>query len=365
MKILEVSPYGPNQVSGILSMVRDLALELTTRGHPTSIALPGKTGLEIDTGQLPSMDIPSGAFANFRLSIQIAVLLWRMRQKWDLVHVHQAHPISLVAAILARILGKPTVVTIHVTPPRARALRGFVQLGLEWLRPLVCNSTVYVSEHTRQSSTGSGVVIYNGIPVARVRKTLGNRESLRKELRLDGFVIAFLGRHEKMKGYEDLLQAVRRLIDNGINVHLLAIGSIPRAEIDELEAMIRNLGLGPFITDLGQRTDRLRYISAADVVALPSYLEGFPLSLLEAMAAEIPVVATTVGGIPELVQSGQQGYLVSPGDVERLTDILIKLSRHPDERRRLGRNGLERAQTFDLKIVASEYIRVFEQLAIQ
>ena len=109
-----------------------------------------------------------------------------------------------------------------------------------------------------------------------MRKTLGNRESLRKELRLDGFVIAFLGRHEKMKGYEDLLQAVRRLLDNGINVHLLAIGSIPRAEIDELEAMIRNLGLGPFITDLGQRTDRLRYISAADVVALPSYLEGFP-----------------------------------------------------------------------------------------
>src|SRR2546422_3610798 len=179
------------------------------------------------------MDIPSGAFANFRLSLQIAMLVWRMRQDWDLVHVHQAHPMSLVAAILARILGKPAVVTIHVTPPRARGLRGFVQSGLEWFRPLICNTTVFVSEYTRQSATGSGDVIHNGIPVARVRETLGNRESLRTELRLDGFVVAFLGRHEKMKGYQDLLQAVRGLLDDGINVHLLAIGSIPRAEIEE------------------------------------------------------------------------------------------------------------------------------------
>lgn len=191
---------------------------------------------------------------------------------------------------------------------------------------------------------------------------MGDRTSLRRTFGIRGFVVVFVGRHERTKGYLDLLRAIKIVRDHGIEAHLLAIGNTPDSDSEELRATIKELDLATHVTDLGPRTDRIAYLAAADVIALPSYREGFPLALLEGMAAGLPVVATTIGGIPELVEDGQQGFLVHPGDVKALAEVLQRLAGSPEERSALGRSALERAKAFDLSTMAREYIRLFHRV---
>jgi len=362
MRVVEISPYASPQTSGVAAMVHDLGQEFNAHGHPTSILVPLEEHASADSDPERVRSRPTGSLLDLRFSAMVFASLFRKRRSWDLVHVHQAHPASLTAALLARDLGRPAVLTVHVRPHADFGLRAAFQSFLDWAVPRVCTSTVYVSEKTRRSSLGNGKVIRNGVAVARIRGSLGHRESIRNELRLDGFVVAFLGRHEKAKGFLDLIRAIRLLRDRGIDARLLAIGNTPVAEAGEVAHLVEEEQLRPFIIDVGQRRDRLRYFSAADVVALPSYQEGLPLSLLEAMAAGLPVVATTVGGIPEVVENGRQGYLIPPGDVRGLAEVLFKLSMSPAERKTLGHNALERAQAFDLAGVVSEYLRLFERI---
>jgi glycosyltransferase involved in cell wall biosynthesis len=106
-----------------------------------------------------------------------------------------------------------------------------------------------------------------------------------------------------------------------------------------------------------------RLVGAADLAILTSLSEGVPLSLIEAMAAELPVVATKVGGVPEVVVDGQTGLLASAGDDATLADLVLELAADPARRDRLGREGRERAYAvFSEDRMVAEYDRVYREL---
>lgn len=153
-----------------------------------------------------------------------------------------------------------------------------------------------------------------------------------------GFNILFSGRMGQRKGIFDLLNAFVYVVKAVPNVHLTCCGD---GQISECRQQVDALGLASHVDVLGWvGQERLqRILAETDIFVLPSYDEGLPMSLLEAMAANIAVVSTPVGGIPDLIQNGENGFLVPPGTVDALADLLIFLLTNPARRLAVAEKG--------------------------
>jgi glycosyltransferase involved in cell wall biosynthesis len=156
------------------------------------------------------------------------------------------------------------------------------------------------------------------------------------------FRIMCVSRMVPVKGLHVLVRAVARLVEEGLDVRATLIGQGPGRE--QVRALAAELGIEDRIELPGAvGEDEIRdHHAAADVFCLPSFAEGLPAVLLEAMAMERPVVTTRIMGIPELVQEGVNGLMVAPGNVDQLVDALRELATDPERRRRMGRAGRER-----------------------
>lgn len=170
--------------------------------------------------------------------------------------------------------------------------------------------------------------------------------------------ILFLGKLGSAKGTHDLLQALQLLVARHPDVRLILGGD---GDLDGTCAEIERLGIARYVEVAGwvNGADKLALLQRAAIFVLPSYAEGMPMSVLEAMAAGLVVVATRVGGIPEAVSDGREGLLIEPGDVAALAEALDWLLSHEEARRRMGKAGRRRVAAMfssDVAIPAIEGI---------
>lgn len=151
--------------------------------------------------------------------------------------------------------------------------------------------------------------------------------------------LLFVGRLAELKGLAVLLEAMVPVLLDFPGVRLTVVGDGPQRA--RFESLARRLGIGESVRFTGYRSQSevAEHLSETDVFVLPSYAEGVPVTLMEASASSVPVVATRVGGIGELVEDGVSGYLVRPGDPDELADRLKRLIADADLRRRLGAAG--------------------------
>jgi colanic acid/amylovoran biosynthesis glycosyltransferase len=177
----------------------------------------------------------------------------------------------------------------------------------------------------------------------------------------DRLTILMVGRLMPGKGLPILLEALRELGERGMAVRLVVVGDGPaRADAEALAARLGIAADVEFTGAVGQDEIRMRY-AAADVFCLPSFAEGIPVVLMEAMAMELPVVATAIMGIPELVTDGVHGRLVPPGRVDCLADALAELLADPQRRAAMGRAGREQVlAAFDVRETARQLRQTFE-----
>lgn len=177
--------------------------------------------------------------------------------------------------------------------------------------------------------------IYNGIDVAGWPASKMDRQQKRLELRLGGqeLLIGAIGRLDAQKGHSVLLDALARLRKK-YPARLVIIGDGPKRHA--LETQIKRLNLSTAVWLLGERDDVTAWLSTIDVFALPSLWEGLPNALLEAMALGLPVVASSVDGVPEAVRDNETGLLVPPRQPETLARRLAELCADPALRTRLG-----------------------------
>jgi glycosyltransferase involved in cell wall biosynthesis len=165
-----------------------------------------------------------------------------------------------------------------------------------------------------------------------------------------------------VKGYEVFFQGGRRLnkrLDG--RVRFLVIGDGPLRH--SLEARVRDLGLEQAVIFTGFREDLIRIYADLDVVALSSHNEGTPVTLIEAAAAGRPGVATRVGGVPELIEDGVNGFLVEKGDWQALADRMAWLLEHPEEARRMGQSGRQRVlEAFSVQRLIDDLVRLYREL---
>ncbi|MCI0393141.1 MAG: glycosyltransferase [Acidobacteria bacterium] len=171
--------------------------------------------------------------------------------------------------------------------------------------------------------------------------------------------LLFIGKMGFLKGEQDLLRALERVVKVAPNFRVDMLGQLS----DTITAECRESGLQPLIDHLGPVSleERLLFFKRADVFVLPTYAEGTPISMLEAMAAGLPVISTPVGGIPDVVEEGVEGYIVEPGDVEALADRIVRLINDPERRRRMGRRAQDKVYPFNWDVVLPQLERELRQ----
>jgi len=281
------------------------------------------------------------------------------RERVHLLHCHNSFPREY-GAMAAMLSGVPVVVgtqhavwsdgTIERPPILARLMNPFV------------THFVAVADHVLQAATSTGhiqreraSVIYNGVDVRRFRP---RRYRTPKQSNIEIGCVARLS-HEKR--HDVLLQAIAQLAPKYKNVRLHLVGDGPSR--GALETQAGYLGLGRNVRFLGLRNDVPEWLRAMEVLVLGSATEGLPLTILEAMASGLPVVATSVGGVPEMVEDGVNGFLVPPEDPVALAAALERLVKDRDLRLRMGRKGREIAvKKFSLDIAVRKHEELYLKL---
>lgn len=268
---------------------------------------------------------------------------------------------------LFRSSGKPLFV-YHNDPSPVRWFLYVSELLIDWLVERSVAALVTVSRATEDGlvvrralrATRKRCVIPNGIMFSERNSSGGpsDRVAIRKELAipLNAPVLLMLGTYEPRKGHAMLMTAFQEMLATAPNAILVCAGSSYPDEFTRVEQLVRDVNLLHAVRLLGFRNDTPALLSAADVLVVPSQQhESFGLTIVEAMAQRIPVVATCVGGIPEVLQDGEGGYVV-PNDADAFACATLRLLGDADLRRRMGELGYQAARRrFDAARMARAY----------
>jgi glycosyltransferase involved in cell wall biosynthesis len=330
-----LSSYG---VGGQERVALDLAAGQVARGHRVSgvsLAPPpdGPLAGEFAAAGVETVTIAKGRGIDLTLVPRLA-RAFRSRGA-EIVHTHNPQPL-IYGAPAARLAGASAIHSKHGKNPATRAqwaLRRAAAQCVHWF-VAVSETTAAQARERREVPLDRIVVIPNGIRLERFERDPDARSAVRSELHIpqDAWVIATVGRIDDNKNQPLLVRAAAPLL--GPSVHLVLVGDGPsRAQLDDA---VRALGdRAGFVHVLGRRMDVARLFSGFDVFALSSISEGLPLVIPEAMASELAIVATAVGGLPDIIEDGVTG-LLCPVDENELRGRLQSLTR---DRRRASALG--------------------------
>ena len=281
----------------------------------------------------------------------------------DVVHIHVASAASFYRKSLfvwaARLRGKPAFLHVHGSnfnsfySGSAAPLRTYMR----WVFAR-CARTLVLSETWRQFFTQHIVqsrveVLHNGVHVDRF-------EACRTPM-ADTSHFLFLGRLGVRKGIYDLLEAIDQLVNQQQQRHLrfLLAGD---GELAEVQALIDAKGLQEQVQVLGwiDSQGKLELLKQVSTIVLPSYNENLPMAILEAMAAGKVIISTTVGGIPDVITPGTNGFLLPPGDVAALSRYLLQVSTDPALAARIGAHNIACISTdFNLRIINEQLAQLY------
>lgn len=177
-----------------------------------------------------------------------------------------------------------------------------------------------------------------------------------------GHTIVSVGNLRAEKGQDVLIDAFASLLSEFPDARLVLVGDGPMRS--RLEDAVRSLGIGSHVIFAGAVNEPWSYLSKADAFAAPSRSEALGIAVIEAMAAGLPVVASNVGGLPELVQDGVTGYLVPPGDDRVLTESLGRLLRDSSTRHRMASAGRRAAESLKMETMCDSYFELYERLMV-
>jgi glycosyltransferase involved in cell wall biosynthesis len=283
----------------------------------------------------------------------------------DIVHLHAPHPAAIARPVL-RSIGRtrPAIVyTEHngwdtYTPVTRWA--NALTYPLDDARLVVSQAAVASIPHFLRGRTE---VLVHGVELDAVRAHRNARGQIRAELGVDErtALVVTVANLRADKDYPTLLRAARRALDAGGLMRFVAVGQGPLE--NQIRAEIGRLGLSDAFLLLGYRSDALDVIAAADLFTLSSWAEGYPVSVMEALALGLPVVATAVGGVAEAVRSGVEGILVPAGRPDRLGDALVELASDPVRRSQMSLAAADRASLFDIRRATARIEAAYEEVA--
>lgn len=291
-----------------------------------------------------------GLMDNLRLLTYMFSLFFNLiiiTRKYDIeiIHAHSTIPTGLLGVIVGKIIGKPSFITAH-----GMDINNFKDKKL--FKPLLrfslthCNKAIAVSTDLAKKMEKLGVkedkiiIINNAINTKLFKPTKNKSIRIKYGISENEILILFVGYLDTFKGIFNLLDAFNKIkIEHKSKIKLMIVGTGPKE--NEIIKTAAKLDLDQFVIFVGQisNTDIPIYYQNADIFVLPSYTEGLPLSILEAMACKLPIIATNVGGIPEIVKDNFNGFIVPPNDVNILEQKLQILINSPDLRDVFGKKS--------------------------
>lgn len=356
-----------------------LARELISRGNNVLILTRWYRGLKkyekIDGLAIYRLfTLGKGKLASLILSFGLLFYLWRMRNKYQVIHCHLLSTLTVLSLFMAKLLKKQVIAKLGCSGHYGDVwtIQHEAFLGPSKLRYLVRNidRLICPSQETREELLGCGTredkitVIPNGIDAKKFKPVVDIHEKnrLKEELGIKSrFTITFVGRLVPQKGVNILLQAFKNVspIDN--ETQLLIMGSGYQEDFYRRWATDNNLA--EQVIFMGETEEISKYLQACDLFILPSLAEGLSNALLESMATGLPVVATRVGGTKDIIENNVNGILVEPKNSRQIAQAISSLIKDQGYAHRLGRNARKTIEKkYSLSKIGKEYIQLYSQL---
>ena len=357
--------------SGVLAT--ELAAFLARQGHSVhviSYAMPARMDVfqpDLYFHEVQVQDYPLFQYQPYELALSSMMVQVVQREKLDLLHVHYAIPHAYAAYMARKILEDqgvviPVVTTLHGTD--------ITLVGKHpSYKPAVCFSIEHssavtaVSESLRRDTERNFNirkrirVIPNDVDLERYGR--GTTDT-RSKVAPDGMpIVVHVSNFRKVKRIQDVVDIFAR-VRAELPARLVLVGDGP--ERTRAEEDIAARGLQDDVRWMGKSTDVERILSMSDVFLLPSESESFGLAALEAMASYVPVVATLTGGIPEVIDHGQSGYLEPVGDTKAMARDVLDILTTPGKRDAMGQLARVKAEQFAMAAVGAQYIELYQRL---
>jgi len=291
------------------------------------------------------------------------------RERIDVVQTHLAGA-DFQGGLAARLTGRPAVSVLHSVADDRAGYRRSRRVLADFATRHLADGIVAVSEVAKQSHVSKlgvpedRVTVLPNVPVAAylLREDF---DPVRKREELgvgDAPLVTVASRLERPKDHETFLQALPAVVDQHPALRALLLGDGPLRQ--ELQALATELGLDEHVRFMGARLDAVEIVAASDVLCHPTLYEGFGLALAEAMAVGVPVVATRVDGVVDLVEESRTGLLVPPQDPVALAAALSRLLADAEQRRALGMEAQRAIRArYDPQTWVSSVERVYAEAA--
>jgi len=309
--------------------------------------------------------------------VSIKLLMGTVRDTQKLARYFRKNPVNILhvndagaelASIAARLAGVPHIVgTLHVLP--YNKMQDWVSCLIEFFSIRSMHVAIAVSEATKRAwiqqtwiAADRIKVVLNGMDLSAFTREY-DVAAVRQELNIPAgaYVISVPARLHPLKGHQYLFEAVSQIRSELPQIMVLIIGDGVSRE--SLQKTVEELGIGSMVRFLGHRADIARIMAASDLVVLPSLAETLGLVLAEAQAAGKAVIATNIGGIPEVVENGVTGILIPPSDSPALAQAIVQLVQNPQQCHEIGKKGRERVnKVFSTQRMVAQTLQVYHEL---
>lgn len=352
--------------SGVVAT--ELGKELAGRGHDVhfiSYALPIRLTVsdhvyfhEVEVLSYPLFEYPP---YDLVLATKMAEVMTRF--DLDILHVHYAIPHSISAYLAKKMMTDrvvPFVTTLHGTDitlvGNDRSYLPITRFGIEQSDAVTAVSDYLKQRTIQEFQIKRNVDVVPNFVDCNVYRRAADRSLRRKFAADDEGILIHISNFRPLKRVEDVL-GIFAIVRKQFKSRLLMVGDGP--ERPKAEWLGNTLGVANDVLFVGKQNDMSQLLAVSDILLLPSELESFGLVALEAMACEVPVIATRVGGIPEVVRDGVDGFLYDVGDVASMADGCLSILKTPVAREAMGKAARERASH---EFSASKIVQQYEDL---
>ncbi|MBI2106984.1 glycosyltransferase family 4 protein [Candidatus Woesearchaeota archaeon] len=377
MKIAHINMFYLPTFGGVEQVMYELAKRQVKEGHEVHVFCCDSDKykrLEVKEEVIEGVHVHRYPYW-FRLSLSTFIwpsLLWKLpKYDFDVIHSHvSGHAYILIAGIVAR---KKNTIHVHTTHCpwtdafRPKILKPFLfindlflnRLSFRLIDKIVSITPWELDTLKKWTNEKKIIVIPNGTDEILFNKIKVN--NFKKDNKIKGKLVLFFGRLNPTKGPEKLAQAAVEISKERKGISFVWIGS-DEGKAEEVKKIIEGHKNMQYLGPIRGKNKIAEMFQASDVYVLPSYREGLPLTLFEAYASGLPVIASPVNGIPYEMEDGVNGYFVNYGDIENLKKRILEVLDNKKLALKFSKNNIKKAKNYSWEIIAKRYEDLYKEL---